>query len=206
MAFINDIYEVKVYTTLGNQAGLNVFHHLVSNVVGTGVSDQQLADHYAGLYPSVYKNIMSSAASFRGVGVRRIKPTISLEVYSTIGQGPGLVTGDPLPKQIAGMITLRTALPGRANRGRMYVPFPAEAHNDADTTPTAPYMVLLGNLGMVVWSDSVAGGGANTQTMSPGVYHRALGTLTRLTTYTTRDRWATQRRRGDYGKPNILPI
>lgn len=206
MAAINEIYEMRAYTLMGGQAGINVLHFRVAAFAGSGASDVQIADAWNQAIAATLKACMSSTASFRGVGVRRLKPTLSVETFSILNQGSGGVAGDPLPKQITGISTLRTLTPGRRGRGRIYVPFPAESQNDADQTPTAAYLVVLFNYTSVAIASLLAGINPNTNTLESIVYNRASGTGIPITSFTARDKWATQRRRGDYGRTNILPI
>lgn len=86
------------------------------------------------------------------------------------------------------------------------MPFPAESQNDADQTPTAAYLVVLFNYTSVAIASLLAGVNPNTNTLESIVYNRASGTGIPITSFTARDKWATQRRRGDYGRTNILPI
>jgi hypothetical protein len=206
MAALNDIYQVKVYSTLGQQGGINVLHAKCTFIGGAGVTDQQIADGYSNQLHALWKALMSSTASFRGIGARKIIPTLGVEAFSILNQGAGGVVGDPLPKQVSGIVTWRTALPGRQNRGRSYIPFPGESSNDADQTPVAGYVTALGNLINGLVGSLTIAIGADSNAFTTGVYHRAGQTINLITSGTARDRWATQRRRGDYGRTNILPI
>ena len=47
-----------------------------------------------------------------------------------------------------------------------------------------------------------AGSGGNTATLIPVIFHRGNGTTTDITLCKPRPLWATQRRRGDFGRIN----
>jgi len=205
MAAVGDVYQVKLYSLLGQQAGINVLHYSVTTLGGTGASDFEIGQAMAAALPTTYKALLSASASYRGLGIRKILPTLSIETYNVTAQGAGGVAGEALPKQISGLITLRTTVPGRAFRGRVYVPFPGEGDNDTDQTPTAGYITRLGNFAGTLIT-TVTAGGANSNQLRLGVFHRVGGAITVCNDTTARDRWATQRRRGDYGRTNILPI
>lgn len=206
MAAVQDIYQVRVFVAFGGQGAINVLHWRCGTIAGTGATDAQIANAFDLALGLPYKTLMTSSCSYRGVGVRRIFPGQSIETYGTAGVGPGSVTGDPLPKQIAGLISLRTINPGVHMRGRVYIPFPGESSNDADSTPTLPYINNLNALAGVFISIITAGTPPNQNTFLMGVFHRGSSLITDIWQTRVNDKWATQRRRGDYGRVNALPI
>jgi hypothetical protein len=110
-----------------------------------------------------------------------------------------------LPTQVSGIITKRSSFTGRANRGRIYFPFPATQSLDTDETPKAAYVTLIqayaDNIG-ALHSVTSAGGSAN---LTPIIVNRTLSHLVVWEDSLARKRWATQRRRGDFGRTNVLP-
>jgi hypothetical protein len=118
----------------------------------------------------------------------------------------GTAAGNPIPNQVSGIITKTTAFAGRANRGRTYVPFPAASFNLApNDTPTAAYVALLDALGIVLFAPMALTLGADTVNVTPVLFHRRTGFNTPITNFRSRQLWATQRRRGNYGTANTLP-
>jgi len=202
-----DLLEVRFVCHTQNQSGINVRHWGVSGVLGV-VTTIDVAFNLDGLYDSFYKSVISSAATYRGCGVKRLLPVPSAEDISIANVGIGTGAGDLLPKQTCGIITLRTGLPGQGNRGRMYVPFPAEDDNDADSTPTPAYITLLTAFGtqLKTITQVIVSAGVDECTITPLVFHRALGLGTAITQGTPRDRWGTQRRRSDFGAMNLPPF
>lgn len=208
MILVNgDILEARFVCFVPNQVGINVRHYGVSGVIGapTGVD---VADYLDGVFESFYKSCISSQATYRGCGVKRLLAVPSAEDIGIANAGIGTGAGDLLPKQTCGLITLRTGLPGRGFRGRVYVPFPAEDDNDTDSTPTAAYITLLTAFGTQLKTvlPMVISVGVTEATLTPLVYHRLLGLGTAITQGTPRDRWASQRRRGDFGAMNLPPF
>jgi len=124
--------------------------------------------------------------------------------FSTYDGSVGTASGNLLPTQVAGIITRRVDLKGPRNRGRIYLPFPAESFLGSDEKPSDPYVAALSALAAVVLplaaSMTVAGG-----EWEPGLCTRnnAVATFRTLIDVRAHKAWATQRRRGDYGTPNV---
>lgn len=209
MAEVNDIYEVRIFCTHTSQqqTAVNVRHYRIVAKQGTGATDLTIAQFLDTQFHTVYKPILHNQAQYRGVGVRRIKPLpVTAEVLTSGNVGAGTATGEPLPGQVCGIITLRTLFGGPRYRGRMYLPFPAETFNDADSLPTTAYYNLLGTLGNVMASGMSPGAGGNTMDMLPIVFSRKFSTSEDVIGYTQRFKWATQRSRGSYGAKNPAPF
>jgi hypothetical protein len=204
---VNDVYRVNLYSLLGDQLGKNVLYFKVVSFTA-GATDTNLARALESAVAAPMKALMVIDASWRGVGVQRVQPApTTLEVFGTVGQGVGTVATPPLPRQLAGLITKRTAFAGRSFRGRFYVPFPGEADNDtAASTPIAGYVTRLNTLGaQIVGFQSELDGGVSVAG-NYGLFNKSSGAFVITTTTTSRTVWATQRRRGAYGAKNISPI
>jgi len=201
---VGDILEVKFYCSQDIQLGINVRHYRIASVVGVERTRAQIASHLSGLFQSDYKGIMSTSARFEGVGVRKIRPLpISIEELYGLDAGTGNRTGDPLPLQTAGLITLRTATAGRKGRGRVYLPFPAEIDNTSTANPLAGYITALGVMADRWVGDTVLTAGLDVTTLTSVVYNRATGLGTNITGRRVSSFWATQRRRGDLSAANV---
>lgn len=204
---VGDIYEVKLFTQQGPQMGLMVFHYRVSAISAPEATVDQIAAAMEGSFASLVKAVMTAQADFRGASARKVRPLpIGVEFLTGNFPGPGTIGGDPLPPQVSGIITLRSALAGRANRGRKYVPFPAEASNDTGFAPTAAYLTVMTNLANEFDDMQNVPNGAGSSDLTPVIFHRLLGTTTDVTFALVRNAWATQRRRGAYGRPNVAPV
>lgn len=107
-----------------------------------------------------------------------------------------------LPGQDSGIITKTSDLSGRTYRGRCYVPFPYTAAQDDDDTPTADYVDRLAVFaGDFLTTQNVTAGGG-LAVCKPVLYNRVTTVITPITGFTPRKLWATQRRRGNYGRAN----
>lgn len=203
---VGDLYQVRIITQLGDQAGLNILHYRVTAQTGPDPTLLSIANNLDGQFRASYVANLSATAQFRGVGVRKFRPVpISPETVSNVGPVNGGVAGDALPRQVSGIITLKTAFAGRAFRGRVYVPFPAESDNTSSFVPTNTYVLNLTLIGNAIRSPGPIVSGPDSLTLALTIFHRRQGTNDLVTSIQSRTMWATQRRRGSYGRPNLIP-
>jgi len=204
---LGQIVEVRVYCTEGDQTAVNVRHFEVTSVAGTGTMFSDMLQYYDGLFMASYPQLLNGGAFYSGLTLQRIFPgPKSSLAYGSQTAGAGTGGADPLPSQVCGVVSFRSPLSGPRNRGRMYVPFPPKALCDADGTPTPGYLDGLDGLGDVFTGTDEIGGGGNSVQQSSIILHRADMTRTRFIQWVRRDKWGTQRRRGNYGKPNESPV
>lgn len=206
---VNDILKLRIGYYFSPQAGYTVLHYRIASITGgTSVDQQVLLDTFEAPRVASCKALLSAAATFIGMGLQRISPgTPPVEAVQTGNTGIGSVAGDAYARQVTGMVTKRTLFAGRRYRGRVYFPFPGEASGQADATPIAQYIADL-----AAWSDLflvtqalVPPGIANLQ-LQPCLWHRDIGLVTDVSDYIVRDKWATQKRRGSYGKEDKVPF
>lgn len=202
----NDFLECKLWCTAGNQLGLMVFHGEYKEAIPT-INLEDVAFALDAAFAGPLIAVLSDQATYQGASVRRITPSPTVEVYDATSRGPGLVAGDVMSRQTAGIITLQTDSPGARNRGRKYVPFPSEADNTLTGHPDAatylPPLFTLASLWTVPLMLALISGSGQVNWV---IYHRDLGTFTRITRVRVNEKWATQRRRSDYGRPNVIPF
>lgn len=204
---VGDVLKVVHYMSSEGQAGLNVRYYRISAQTSGPVSLGVAAVALDAIFAPLYQELLSSSALYRAVGVQKVFPLpIGNESFSGGFDRVGLRTGDPLPKQIAGVLSFRTALAGRRNRGRLYCPFPAEVSNTSSSEPNSTYIEDLGTLGTAHLATRVITDGPNSETFVPVIFRRGAGTTQDLTARIIRVIWGTQRRRGDFGRPNVIPV
>jgi hypothetical protein len=76
-----------------------------------------------------------------------------------------------------------------------------------DGIPSATYISNAQALGNVLSIPTGAiPNGAGSLNMSPVIWHRSTNTFTLINGYVVRPKFATQRRRGDFGRVNIMPF
>jgi hypothetical protein len=205
---VNDIWEVKFFSSASDQLAVNVLHFIVQAQVGQDPTGQEVADHFSNSYGGQLAALMYQGATFRGVTAQRIRPLPKLLTeISTLNSGAGSSGLNPLPRQVSGIITKRTALSGRAFRGRIYVPFPATTENGTDQLPVAGYITRLDTFAnALITPQTVPTAGPNNATLQMTIFHQGPGGDQPVIAWVSRPRWGTQRRRGAYGAPNVPPF
>lgn len=204
---VGDRYEVKIFCFHAEQGSVNVCHYVVANDVGSLATPQQIADEFSTLIGAAYRPCMAATALYYGLSMQFIGPGAPLTpVNSIAGQGNGTGAGELLPRQVAGIFSKRTTFAGRRNRGRFYAAFPSEGLNDTDASPTAAYLTNLTTLAGVVFDPPDLDPGAGPFLMDLAIRHADDGSMTLVQSVAVKDRWATQRRRGSFGRPNTAPF
>ncbi len=206
---VNDVYLVQSLAyhgpTTNCHVGVNTTYWQVFSLTGGGVTDQEIATGLDGTWAGKYLAIMSANARWRGVRVQRILPTLGTEFHQIGSDAPGDVAGDLLASQ-CGLIRKVTVLGGRANRGRIYVPFPSEAANAADGSQTVGYLASLADLRDVMAGFMTIVGVGGTGTLVQVLFHRADSSVTRVDDLVPQVGWATQRRRMLRGRARPIPF
>lgn len=206
---IGDIWKVQSASILANQLAINTLHYIVTDVVGVGISSVQVASAFDALQAAAMKGMMAANATYRGVGAQKVFPEVEAFGSWVGSTGPGTFASGTgaLPTQVCGLVTLRTNRSGRTGRGRVYLPFPDAAGNSATLdSPNAAYVAAV-----ATWLTAVQGPltltvGGNSLVFSLIVLNKVLpGGSPQVTAFVTQAKWATQRRRGPYGRLNSLP-
>lgn len=202
---LGDVWQIRYISRFGEQLGMNIRQYLVTlNLGGGSVGAPEVAGQMQAAFVTAYRSLLNENADYVGTGAQKIRP-LPPAMEAIVGTAPptaGIVTGDAVPKQSSGLISLRTALAGRRFRGRVYVPFPGEGENSAIAEPEAVYLSKLQALAIIFLSNISVTTGSTTETLSPVIFHRDTGTTDRITSAIVRSGWATQRRRGTFGRPN----
>jgi len=197
-----DIIEASYNWIQGVQRGVNVIHYRVS---ATSTAVAQLSEVATALQTAIGTlalTIVPPAVTAFGVALQLISP-LPKSVKWSGGElvGPGTYTGTPAAKQISAVITKLSVLGGRANRGRTYVPFPSKDAEDTDGTPTAAYLEAIQDLYDGLLGTLVVSTPGGIVTLKCIIWHRLTSSYTDVTALRYNDKFGTQRRRGDYGKP-----
>jgi hypothetical protein len=208
---VGDLYEVRptTYRPAAAQLGLNVLHFRCTAVVGT-ISENSLAQYCATTMGPLYAAVMSNQASFRGVSLRRLLPGTPTSYFTSHeGFAVGSVTGDGLPPGVAGLIGLKTLEAWRGGHGRVYLPFPSESDSNGLGRPTDPYIAAADNIAAILrsaWTPDKVPGVPGEVTLHAVVLRSAFPAGLLTTDAVVRNRWATQRRRSDFGRQNPEPV
>jgi len=204
---VDDKLRVRMVTLQRNQLGINVLHFRVFSNTSQTITDVSAAERISFLTHNLIKNMTGPDCIFRGIGVSVIKPDPHPEVVWVADSGPGNAAGEPLPSAVSGIITKRSLLAGRANRGRIYVPFPTEEANGADGHPTGAYVVKMTAYALAVLDTVTITDIGGVCELFPIIPHGpTVATHVDVDSFVVRSLWGTLHRRGDYGKLNVAPF
>jgi hypothetical protein len=200
---LGNAVQVRLIWDLNGRSASNV---LGGQVGGGFVNSQAHADALAtavlGRFTSSGLKARTGANfSLSGVGIRDLRVANQAEYLNTSAPVAGTGTADPLPTQLAGVVTLRTALAGKSYRGRVYIAGADEDQSDSTGRIDAAYNTAIDAFITGVAADMA------TEGITLAVLSRPRtappfpvawgGAVTPVTSITTRDTsWDTQRRRG----------
>lgn len=204
----HEVYRLSIYATMQQQQSCNSIAFQIRNVVGGNLTDQDAVNLLNTALDPLFVAIISARATMDGYTLRRIyTPNVDstpVTKFSLSGVA-GAVAGDPLPKQVAGLISFYSEVAGRRGRGRMFLPFPAESQNDATSAPTAGYVADVDVIATYFSQSHTLTVGANTVDVYFGNWIGG-DNVNIYTTHRTHDLWASQRRRGSFGQTYPNPF
>ena len=201
----NQILQFSFIWRLGAQAGVNTAYFRATNPFGAPTISDAAASLTAMYYPLI-DDMVSDQAHLVFTTGRRIFPNPTGTFIVAWGTSlPGEDPGETLPPQTSGLISFPTAFPFAGGNGRKYIPFPTETSNGADGKPVPGYVSALASLAAVwrfdnafTWSASAHG-----ITLRGGLFKPLTQTFWPFLDVNARDGWATQRRRGAFGRPDF---
>jgi len=205
---VGDFIQVRANCRAASQLSQNVLHYRVTLVVAGGLSCQQLADRIFSTWDGVYRPWMPITAQWNSVSVQNITPPKTNTFNSTAAALAGTAIGDLVPRQASGLIGTRTELGGRANHGRVYVGFITSSHINADGELTGVGTAALQNIADQLGPTPTFTVGGVSTSLRLVVRHPDAGAPltpqgTDVIGLGARSAVATQRRRGDFGRPNF---
>jgi hypothetical protein len=192
----------------GGKTGHNVLHGRYTGAFAGTVAQANtiIAALVAGSPATNLASHLAPPAALVRVSIRDVNSANQALITST---GPGLVgtgTGNALPNEVALVITEHTALAGRANRGRMYIPGWSTAAVAADNTALAAVITDLQAWANIVQNALNAAGyqlvigqpARNAYIGSTGTSHpaRPAGSVPVTSLFVRDNHFDSQRRRG----------
>jgi hypothetical protein len=207
-------YKHRTFCYLGNQVGLNTRYFTVSAITGGTVSESALATGIDAQLAPLYKPALCNLAQYIGSDIQNITgmTPYPIQIGTNANAGNGTGGSLPMPGQVSGIYTTYTGLTGKGYRGRSYIPFPSITHatTTAPSSPTSAYQALIQLIAASTVGVTTVGAGTGFVTLTWALRHVApsslAGTMTPITSALARPDWATQRRRGDYGRLNPVPV
>jgi len=206
-----DILAVRAWTVLDEQAAVNTWNYLCTNVVGGGITDQDLATQWDTLNGSpFYQFLCPPDVEYRGVQVYFMKRTGFLPApsVSIAGAHVGVTGTTCLPRVAAGILKYNSFDRGPGGRGRIYLPFVSGDYAAANGRPTVAYDTLVNSFASGLLSPFVITSGGNSATFVWGILKKRTlpMTLNAAIAAESADKFGNLHKRGDYGKANASPI
>lgn len=200
------VLQVRLVCQDAEQASINVLHFRATSVAGSP-TDQGAADSLDAAISALAYPLLNNHATYNGIGVRIIFPSASTpEVRSTAGAGVGTGGADALPRQSAGLVTWLSNTIRPHGQGRMYAPFPPAQKNTTNGAPSGAYLASLTTLAAYLLAPIAVGAGGDTALVRLVIWNKATSVSTFATDLRVGSGWATQRRRGSYGRSNAPPF
>jgi hypothetical protein len=203
-----DHVQVRVVCYTPTQISVNVLDYVVrSPVITFGATLQEMATAISATLGPDYKAWMPSVARYRGVSVQDLTNPVSVPYVSFANDGPGTNGATLAPTQTTGIIQKKTLSGGRANRGRIYAGFPSQANLTATGGMSAGGLGLLANIQDAIDTSQTIVGAGGTTNLDLVVWHRGGAfNYTLVNQLVALGEWATQRRRGQFGRINLPPF
>lgn len=201
-----DLLQVTLVCKADTQFSQVVRHYSVQTVTGSPSTLEDFADGVESRFAPLFKAMMSSSAQWWGVKVQRLAPLKSVAVLSISRRDDADVDGDLIPRQACGVIKLMTATGSRSARGRSFIPFASETHNNSNGDPEGAYITLLDSLGDSLIQDLSLTTGGRGSTSKAVVFSRKLNAVENLIARQSRTHWGSQRRRSNIGRPDADPL
>jgi hypothetical protein len=210
MAYIDtnlDIWKVDMFFVYPNEQTQQSGVQMEILSAGNGDSRLTLAGTIDSLVVAHLAAYLSEQTKYIGCRVAAARGRMPWSSVNTKMTQMGTDIGPSLPTQVRLHTTWRTDFVGVKYRGRTYWPTPGRSAQDATNGgPTIGFVAACN-----VIADTIrAGFNVGGTTWAPCVHHKvAAGDpaqyMHTITAQRTNNKWSTQRRSGDYGKPNIPP-
>jgi len=209
-----DILEITTFVrTAEGQNQQNRTFWRCDIVSGGGITLTEAADKFGQDFSDLFVPIIPTTHQYMGCKLRRYIPLVDRTqlVNSIVGAGAGDLTDNPLPSQVCGLVSRRASSAPPRHRGRFYVPSTSEVFNDTTGDPTSAYISALADLNLYLRTSVNQVGAGGSCTFAPHIVHLNPDTGAFVASYPvdsclTRSRWATQRRRSEINRPDVVPF
>jgi hypothetical protein len=177
----------------------------------TGVGDVRFIDvalAFDTTFGPLYLPLLYNNAEYYGTRIRRAFP-IDTVAWANVGLGRanGTAGAVALPTQTAGLVRFSSGSIGKKGQGRQYLPFPAQDSNQTTGIPNGAYVTAAQTLADALATDQVvSGSGSRVATLDPILWDLVAHTPTPILAGASQNAWATQKRRGNYGRTNKPPF
>lgn len=204
---IGDVAQVRIiYKGATGEEAINTCYYVVTTVGGTPATDHDIAQAFDAANAGTFQSALPTDTHYDGVEVSVISfipPGVTQKVGT--GAGAGTWTSIAMGNQVSGIISWITRFAGPKYRGRIFFPFPGISAILAGV-PTSLYLAALNAVAGAIFGFTTVSVGGRTCNLLPILWHRTTRTFDYITTANLPTKFATQKRRGNYGKNRIPPI
>lgn len=158
MALAGEHYIVDIIMGKGDQNSSFRLYYI--KTAGTDPTQAQLDTFANTIFTTLAVSLLPCLAAeseFRQVRMLIAGGSAEMESYSSVAAQQGDATGGMMPEENAVVIQRRTGLPGRSKRGRIYIPFVAEAAAE-DSTLNSSFITFYKGLATALKTPLVSGG------------------------------------------------
>lgn len=204
----NDIIRCRVWCDDGNNAAVNTYHFRVTALTGD-VTDLEVAtflDPIFGDLTDGYPPMVANTCFYMGLQIYLITRTpLPFPADATAARHVGTAGANCQGRQVAGMLSWQTIYAGPGGRGRTYLPFVSTSSATGDGLPSTTYLSNMESLALRLLAPLNIVGAGGTATIQLVLLKDSGGTIP-INSFITRPKFATQKRRGSYGRLNRSPI
>lgn len=203
------VLQITSWWQLGNQAGINVHHYVVSDRGQGTITLRDIARLWGTQNFDLMVPLVSNAGIYDATGVREKTPQASPQFWESGGFGTGTAGPSPAPEALCGLIRKMTALAARGNHGRTYTPFPPLTALVNGNAIEAAYKAKLDTFAAFLGAVATITKGPDVMQLVPCLLSRSPshpGRVTDVNGAQALPIWAVQRRRGSFGRQNLPPF
>lgn len=209
---LSTVYESEVilYTAALGQIAVNRRLFKLTAFSGGAPTTLDLVGGISAWVAGLWKACLSEDTRFQGARLRTFLPNVGEQWAETVadaGIGTFAVDSHVAPAQITGLMRLYTDIRGKRGEGRTFVGFPPLESLDTDSTPVVGYVAAVEALAVKYTGVQLIDFGAFTFTGSFGLSDAGPpATFGTFTSNNVPKAFATQRRRGEFGRLNTPPL
>jgi len=204
---VGQIIKAQIWASDSEQASVNTFHYRVNGLVSTPPLLTDFLDAFENLVSANFPQLLTDSAHYDGCTAQIVFPLpLMVGEKNSTGNAGGTAGTNGQGRQIAGLIGWTTPLAGPGGRGRTYLPFVSTDDSETTGKPNAGYISKAGNFAVAVSTYVAVTGAGGSADISLGIRHGNTSSFTAFTGGGVQTKWATQKRRGSYGRPNASPF
>lgn len=216
-AIYNGNWKVRLSTFFSCDGQVGQIDRFISGINSASLVAWSTTDLFSALLAANWslfaQAAVSANATYLGVKTYYKPPGQPPRVdKDTVGNGAGTGGAGNLPTQVCGLVRWASAIGGPQGKGRDYMPFPWTAATSGTGHPTGAYQTACADLEGILLAGFVlpnVGGGGGTVFVRPcTIYDSGAPNFLAepMVSLSVADGFATQRRRGFFGKLNSSPF